>query len=400
MGRNGSGIRKSSETSYEITFTYQGVRCRERIKLKPSPTNERRVANHLGAILDSIDKGTFDYAVTFPKSTRKVLFVSHQSQVKLIEEYLDEWLTAKSKVVKASTEQGYTKIINNLIIPKFKGKVLADIKRPDIRKWLAEMNCSNKRLSNIQSVFRTAMQDAVDDELLEVNPLYGWKYENKQAPKIEDDVDPFSEAEQSLILSELSGQDRNIFQFFFWTGLRPSELVALQWDDIDWQRGTISVTKSLTQAAIEFEEPKTKAGNRDVKILAPALEALTNQKQHTYLANKHIFTNSRTGEPISGDQVLRKTVWQPALKRAKVKYRRPYQTRHTYASMMLTAGESISWLAQQMGHADFASIRKTYGRFIKDSIPDAGEKAVQMFTKNAGINAGIKVDLPPQTAHK
>lgn len=85
----------------------------------------------------------------------------------------------------------------------------------------------------------------------------------------------------------------------------------------------------------------------------------------------------------------RKTIWMPALKRAKVKYRRPYQTRHTYASMMLTAGESIAWLAEQMGHADWASLRKTYAKFIKDSIPDAGEKAVLMFSKKAVKKAVI-----------
>jgi integrase len=389
MGRDGSGISEASKTSYQITFTYKGVRCRERIKLKPCPANERRITNHLGAILDSIDKGTFDYGVTFPDSPRRFLFIDKPGEIKLIEEYLDDWLVDKQKQLKASTYQGYEKIVNNVIIPQFKGTTLAEIKRVDIRKWLADMDCSNKRLSNIQSVFRTALQDALTDELIETNPLYGWKYENRQAPKVEDDVDPFSSYEQQLILDQLEGQDRNIFQFFFWTGMRPSELIVLQWDDVDWIRGTISVTKALTQAAEEFEEPKTRAGNRDVKILAPALEALNNQKQYTYLANKHIFLNSRNNEPITGDQTLRKTIWQPALKRAKVKYRRPYQTRHTYASMMLTAGESIAWLAEQMGHADWASLRKIYARFIKDSIPDAGEKAVEMFNKKAVIKAVI-----------
>lgn len=256
------------------------------------------------------------------------------------------------------------------------------------------MKCSNKRLANIQSCFRAALQEAVNDEYLEVNPLYGWTYANKEAPKDEDDVNPLSMAEQSLVLNELTGQCRNMVQFFFWTGLRTSELVALNWDDIDWQRGVIKIKKSLTQASSDFEQPKTRAGNRDVKILAPAMEALNNQKQFILLANKEIFQNPRTGKRWTGDQAIRKTVWTPALKRAKVLHRRPYQTRHTYASMMLTAGESIAWLAEQMGHNDWAMLRKTYARFIKDSIPDAGDKAVEMFSENAGIKAGIHVVIP------
>jgi integrase len=396
MGRTGNGFSHASESSYQITFTYKGVLCRERIKLKPSAANDRRIANHVGAIYDAIDKGTFDYAVTFPNSPRRLLFLERQGDALMVEAYLDDWLVTKTKQIKASTLQGYTKIINNLIIPEFKGTVLGELKRPAIRKWLAEMKCGNKRLTNIQSVFRTALQDAVDDEVIENNPLNGWKYQNKEIVKPDDDVDPFTAKEQGLILSELTGQNRNIYQCFFWSGLRTSEMVALQWDDIDWQRGEIDINKAMTQASDEFEEPKTKAGKRKVKILAPVMKALLDQKQYTFLQNKEIFQNPATNEAWDGDASLRKTVWQPALKRAKVKYRRPYQTRHTYASMMLTAGESIAWLAQQMGHADWASLRKTYAKFIKDSIPDAGDKAVKMFGKNAALNAAQSTPIHPK----
>jgi integrase len=396
MGGSGNSWKHASKTSYEIAFTYKGIRCRERIKLKPSTSNDRRISNHLGAILDAIDKDTFDYSVTFPDSKLRLHFIEKQGDALLLENYLDEWLEAKVKRIAASTLQGYTKIINNLIIPKFKGQMLSMLKRSEIRKWLADMDCSNKRLSNIQSVFRTALQDAVDDEIIDTNPLYGWKYENREAPKTEDDVDPFNSEEQQLILGELTGQNRNLYQCFFWSGLRPSEMVALQWSDIDWLRGEIDVNKALTQASEEFEETKTRAGKRRVKILAPVMEALIDQKQYTYLQNKEIFQNPITNEAWTGDASLRKTVWAPALRRAKVKYRRPYQTRHTYASMMLTAGESIAWLADQMGHADWASLRKTYAKFIKNAIPDAGEKAVQMFNKNVVKNVVISTPIHPK----
>lgn len=395
MGRNGNGIRKASETSYEIAFTYQGVRCRERIKLKPSPANDRRVANHLGAILDSIEKGSFNYAVTFPDSKRKFQFVDSPGEATEIQAYLDDWLEAQEKQLKSSTYNDYRKTINHLIIPQFNGKLLSEIKRVDIKNWVKDMGCSNKRISNILSVFRKALQDAVDDELIEINPLYGWTYENKEAPKKESDVQPFSQEEQEAILSVLDGQARNMVQFFFWTGLRTSELVALDWTDIDWQRGSIFVTKALTQAADEAENPKTNAGNREVKLLAPAMEALLDQKQYTYLNNKEIFQNPRTKERWTGDQAIRKNIWVSALKLAKVRYRRPYQTRHTYASMMLTAGESIAWLAQQIGHSDWGMLRKVYAKYINDSIPEAGNKAVEMFSKNAVKKAVIKVVNQP-----
>lgn len=379
MGQIRSGVRQATQSSYEISFTFKGVRCRERIKLKPCPANLKRVINHLGGINAAIDNGTFDYATTFPNSKRRFHFLDKSGENILCEIYFDAWISGKAKQIKASTQKDYLKIINNLIIPQFKGVFIADIKRPALREWFATMQCGNKRLTNIQSVLRSALQDALMDELIQVNPMSGWKYANKEAPKVKDDVDPFTQEEQRRILNALTGQARNIFQFFFWTGLRTSELVALEWGDIDWTKGTIRIYKGLTQAAQHVEDPKTDAGNRDVKILAPAMEALLDQKKYTFEANKEIFQNSLTGKALTGDQHLRKIIWTPALKRANVKYRRPYQTRHTYASMMLSAGESIPWLADQMGHKDWVMLRKTYARYIKDSIPDAGEKAVKMF---------------------
>ena len=383
MGRNGNGVTEASGSSYEIAFTYRGVRCRERIKLKPSPANRKRVEHHLGAIIDAIYKGSFNYSETFPDSPRRFQFLERQGEALLAETYFDDWLEYKARHLKASTLQGYIKTINNQIIPQFIGKPIADIKRTDIKLWLSAMKCTNKRLANIQSVLRTALQDAVMDELIETNPLYGWSYQTKDAPKKANDVDPFNAEEQQAIINELTGQARNLIQFNFWTGMRPSEVIALEWDDIDWRRGVIIVNKALTQAASEAESPKTNAGKREVKILKPAMDALIDQKQFTLLKNKEIFQNPRTNERWSGDQAIRKTLWAPTLKKAKVRYRRPYQTRHTYASMMLTAGESIAWLANQMGHADWGMLRTIYARFIKDSIPDAGNKAVEMFARKS-----------------
>jgi integrase len=98
-------------------------------------------------------------------------------------------------------------------------------------------------------------------------------------------------------------------------------------------------------------------------------------KAHTFLKSAEVSQNPRTGERWTGDQVIRDRMWTPALRRAKVRYRKPYQTRHTYASMMLMAGENPLWVAKQMGHTDAALTLKRYGRWITSDMPDAGSKA-------------------------
>ncbi|WP_354308969.1 DUF3596 domain-containing protein [Pseudomonas sp. PvP001] len=384
MGRGGRGVRAVSDTSIEITFMYRGVRCRERITLKPTATNLKKAEQHKAAIEHAISIGHFVYSVTFPGSPRAAKFAPEASR-ETVNGFLTRWLEAKKKHIASSTFEGYRKMVELRLVPALGDHMLVDLKRKIVRDWLDTLLVSNKTLSNIQSCLRSALNDACDEELIEVNPLAGWTYSRKEAPPKDDDVDPFSPDEQAAILGALNGQARNLVQFALWSGLRTSELVALDWGDVDWIRGEVVISKAMTQAAGGVAEvTKTSAGRRSVKLLRPALEALKAQKTHTFLADQEIFQNPRTLERWAGDQPIRKTMWMPAMKKSGVRYRRPYQTRHTYASMMLSAGEHPMWVAKQMGHTDWTMIARVYGRWLPNATSSAGTAAENMFGKAIG----------------
>lgn len=93
---------------------------------------------------------------------------------------------------------------------------------------------------------------------------------------------------------------------------------------------------------------------------------------------RFVFTHPGTGQPLRGDVDVR-DFWVAALEAAGVTHRRQYQTRHTYASMMLSAGENPVWVAQQMGHTNFSMLIRVYGRWIPEQTSDAGSKAVAKF---------------------
>lgn len=391
--RKRTGVVAVSRSSIQISFTYKGVNCRERLKLQPTAANLKRAEQHRAAILHAIERGSFDYAVTFPESLNRFKFCETKGAGYPLENWLEKWLDDQKPHIKASTWEDYRKIVYNTLIPALGTIQLSELKRADIRDWCKKQECTNKRLANVQSVLRTALQAALDDDLIDTNPLYGWKFERKEAPKPEDDVDPFDAGEQAEIIQACTDpQHKNLFQFAFWSGLRTSELVALEWGDIDWRRGFIRVSRALTTAAEEPETTKTRRGTRDVKLLQPALDALLEQKPHSFMKGDVVFLNPNTGKRWNGDQSIR-NAWASILKRAKVRYRRPYQTRHTYASMMLTAGESPIWLAGQMGHADTTMIFRNYGRWIPDAVPDAGNKAVAMFAQKGCDKAAIAGDF-------
>ena len=378
MGRDGRGVRAVSDSSIEITFMYRGVRCRERISLKPTATNLKLAERHKIAIEHAIATGVFDYSATFPGSPRAARFAPEACREN-VAGFLTRWLASKKKHVSSSTYEGYRKIVELRLVPALGTVMGVDLKRKAVRDWLDTLQISNKTLSNIQSCLRSALNDAVEEELVEINPLAGWTYARKGLVK-EDDVDPFSPDEQRAILEALEGQACNLVQFAFWTGMRTSELVALDWGDIDWLRGEVHVSRAMTQASSgKAEVTKTVTGKRSIKLLAPAIAALTAQKAYTYLAYAEVFQNPRTGERWTGDQPIRKTMWVPALKKAGVRYRRPYQTRHTFASMMLSAGEHPMWVAQQMGHANWSMISQVYGKWMPTTDSRAGSKAEDAF---------------------
>lgn len=377
MGRNKyPGISAASATTIEISFYYQGQKCRERIKLQPTPANLKRAANHRAAILLAIENGTFDYSVTFPNSKNAHKFTPSRHTVKT---YLTEWLENKEPTIKASTINDYRKTINNIIIPAFGAMPLTALSRADVRTLAVGMDCSNKRLANILSPLRAALQDAYLDDLIPSNPLYGWTYKRNEPPKQTSHVDPFTAEEQAAIIGAATGQIRNQCIVFFWTGMRTSELIALEWPDIDWKRKKIRINKAITQASKTEETTKTATGRREIDMLQNVEKALIDQKQYTLLHSKKVFHNPATMEPWTGDQQIRKGFWIPLLKKAGVRYRNPYQTRHTFASMMLSAGENIAWVSSQMGHSNIMITARTYARWINTN-EDHGSKAIERFS--------------------
>ena len=291
-----SGVRVRSESSVEIDFYYRNVRCRERIKLNPTPRNIAYCAKLKARIEHEIATGEFDYAKHFPDSPLAKRFSKFPGGALPIQSYLEAWLTEEAQNIKHSTHLGYAKILKYHLVPTFGNVPLSELRRKHVYAWVSKhADLSAKRVRNILSVLRIALDAAVERELIEANPLIGFKVRRRTNGRSED-VDPFSAEERTAILAKVLGQDRNLIQFAFWTGLRTSELVALDWPDIDWLRGVVVISRALTQGMDEPEEgTKTEAGRREVKLLPPALQALTAQKAHTFSKALRFFKTHAQG---------------------------------------------------------------------------------------------------------
>jgi integrase len=180
-------------------------------------------------------------------------------------DFLEAWFDEKKLELKASTEAGWTRTVRNLLLPQLANLLLIERTRESIVSWLRSLDVgrkrpmSNKRLASIQTVLRQALAIAVERKLVDVNPLASYTYSRKisvrvstfdlEALAVKDRVDPFSTEEQTTLIYAAEPQMRNYIQFALWTGLRTSELVALNWGDVDWQAGTVRVWKAMTAEA-------------------------------------------------------------------------------------------------------------------------------------------------------
>lgn len=197
--------------------------------------------------------------------------------------------------------------------------------------------------------------------------------------QVEGEVDPFDESEVLKILGHLDGSMVNQMTFAFWTGLRTGETIALRINDIDFQNERILVRRSLSRGVLKSTKTNKQ---RWVQLLPPAKEAIAAQIRLFGAPEGWVFPNPFTKKRWANDSKITKR-WQKAVEKSGVRYRRPYQTRHTYASMMLSAGENVMYVAGQMGHADWSMLIKVYGRWIPSgAAKQAGELVAQANEEN------------------
>jgi len=365
-----------SSKCIRIDFTYRGVRCRETLKIEPTKANIKYAERLRGEILNAISLGTFNYQDYFPNSQRSKMF-GYSVVKSTVGELLKEYMEIAEKTLEPSTFNGYRKACEAHLYPAFGNIPIKDLSSMIIRNYVTKLELTLKTIRNILTPLRNTLDQALNDGMITSNPLDRLvlsKLVDKKTRISNWEVDPFNQEEIKAILSEAKDQARNLFQFAFYSGLRTSELIALEWGDIDWLNGIVRVSRAVVLK--KEKGTKTKSGQRDVLLLPPALEALQNQKKFTFLEGTRVFYNPRTNTAWETDGQIRKTCWTHILKKAGVRYRNPYQTRHTYASMMLSAGENSLWVAKQMGHKDTEMIIKNYGRWIPDTSTIAGYTTV------------------------
>jgi integrase len=286
---------------------------------------------------------------------------------------LDDYLNEADRHLERSTMRNHRAAVK-ILKRTFGSLRIADLKASVIREWIKDQSAGARRIRNMMQPLNAIVARALNDDLISEDPLAKVKLKDllsKNQKAVKTEPDPFDIDEMRDILRACRpGHERNFWQFAFWSGLRTSELIALQWEHIDLRRGVVMVREAYVYG--EKKGTKTTAGNRDVILLPLARAALETQKALTYIQHEHVFFHPKLLRPWADDQQIRKGSWSYLLKKAGVRYRKPYATRHTFISMLLSQGENELFVAQQAGHANVAMIRQHYGKWIEKAADDKG----------------------------
>lgn len=382
------GERRLAEGVYargrtlRLTFPFRGVNCRERLSLEPTPPNVRYAVRLRGEIMNAIGMKTFNYADYFPESANARRFGFVGSAV-TIGTLLDDYAAMASKSLSASTWQGYKKRIDGYLRPWFGNVRVRDLTTAEIRARLLAVETRDgkaltlKSARNIITPLANVIELAIIDRHRDDNPLDRlmlkrlWPADRVRSGWA---ADPFAFEEMTVIFDKgcASDEEADYWRFAFGTGMRTSELIALNWGDVDARKARVRVERAIV-GGVKGERaekgPKTLAGRRDIDLTVGAWEALQRQRARTQLAGGMVWRDWRTGARWGSEHVLRMR-WSRICVKAGVRYRNPYQTRHTFASVLLGAGVPPLRVAKWMGHVGTEMLNRTYGKWIEQGASD------------------------------
>jgi integrase len=279
----------------------------------------------------------------------------------LLGEVAEMWIKIQETRVeknelKDSSLRDYRSSMNLHILPVFGNMPINSIETYHVDDFVLSLNCSGKRKKNILAPLKSLFKMAIKRKLVQDNIME--KLDKITVEKTE--IFPFSVEEVARFLECTPEHYTPFFTTLFFTGMRFGEVAGLKWDNVDFNRGVIRICE--TRVYGKEGRVKTTDSKREVVMLPPVTEALLRQ-QEMGLSGRYVFKD-RVGACMTPDHI-REVIWKPILENAGLKYRPPRQTRHTFATLAIDSGESLSWVMQMLGHSSLQMIYTVYYKWIK-----------------------------------
>jgi integrase len=149
---------------------------------------------------------------------------------------------------------------------------------------------------------------------------------------------------------ELGQLERALYLTAAMTGLRRGELLALRWQDVDWDAGVVRVRRTFSRG--QFGTPKSRRSSRAVPLAARVIATLQDHQQRSQFQDEVdlVFAHPQLGQVLDPSKVRKR--FQAAARRAGLRPVRFHDLRHTFGTRMAAAGAPLRAIQEWMGHSD------------------------------------------------
>jgi integrase len=326
------------------------------------------------------------------------VFEDSRTSILTLKDFAENWLkTVVALHLKPATQENYRVAMHRHWLPALRVLPLAAVTRERIKAVMAEkLSKGELRPSSLRTALiplSACLNSAIEAGLIPANPAIRLGRFTRQAGEAEArSIDPFTAGELTTLLTTAEQQMPEHYPLILTlarTGLRLGEALALKREDLDFHQGHLWVRRTWGRRSIGT--PKTgKARRVDMsRQLQSALQGhLSLRAAEAAVAGRPdsmwLFPDPQSRddrEPLT-PLLFYKSVWWSLMRRSGLRYRKPHTLRHTFASLLLQNGESVTYVRDQLGHSSIRMTVDTYGHLV----PGANRQAVDRLDDATGRN--------------
>ena len=306
------------------------------------------------------------------------------AKLKTVRQYADGvFMPTKEATFSENARSSYRTFLDRHILPVLGDVLLVEVSPAMIQKLLVDFQragYAHATTVKLYNILNGIFEMAFLDDSIPMNPMLKVK---RPAPR--KDEQPKEESDKAYTVQELSyilscaAQEPLQWQTYISlaadTGLRRGECCGLQWSDIDFKAGAVTVRRNLqyTAAAGVYATSPKNGKVRVVDVGADTLALLKQlrEKQAQSCISKWCFTQEGTAEPMHPQSPTR--YFQKFGQRYGVKDFHPHKLRHSSASIAITSGADVVSVSERLGHSDTAVTLRMYAHANEESIRRAGQ---------------------------
>jgi integrase len=298
------------------------------------------------------------------------IILGHQNMS--VADYIERWLRDSVKgSVRTSTYASYERQVSRYVIPALGHVKLTKLTPAHVQRLYREMQdrgLSARTVQYTHAVLHRALKQAKRWGMVNLNAA-----EDVDRPQLKkEEIRPLDREQARRLLAAAEGNRLHAFYVVAVTaGLRPGELLALRWKDVDLEASTLRINRALSQG--EFSTPKTPRSRRKVELSNTARAALKAHRKRqleermqrvAFWQEQDLVFPSTVGTPLSHRNVVRsfKALLECAGLPAKT---RLYDLRHTCATLLLNGNVHPKYVQELLGHASIAQTLDTYSHVIE-----------------------------------